>query len=42
MSAGSRVNAVDGHDDFDVAACIESVELVQEFQHRPLDFTFVS
>ena len=34
------VDAVGGHDDLHFATCVESVdsELVQEFQHRPLDF----
>lgn len=33
-----RVDAVGGHDNFDVPAGIESVELVEEFKHRSLDF----
>mmetsp|Transcript_10690 Transcript_10690/g.27212 ORF Transcript_10690/g.27212 Transcript_10690/m.27212 type:complete len:286 (-) Transcript_10690:281-1138(-) len=29
---------VGGHDDLDVAALVEAVELVEEFEHGPLDF----
>jgi len=32
------VGAVGGHEDFDVAAGVESVELGDNLEHRPLDF----
>ena len=41
----SRVEGLDpvrGHDNFDVSPSIESVELVEELQHSPLDFTFTT
>ena len=41
----SRVEGLDSirsHDDFDIASRVETIQLIQKFQHRPLDFTFTS
>lgn len=36
------INFVGGHDDFDVSAIIETVQLVEEFQHCALNFLLAS
>ena len=41
----SRVEGLDSirsHDNFDVSSRVETIQLIQKFQHRPLDFTFTS
>lgn len=36
------LNAIRRHDDFDIAARIKTVELIEQLQHRSLDFTFAA
>jgi len=33
---------VRGHDNFDVSACIKTVELIEQLQHCSLDFAFTA
>ena len=37
-----RLDLVGGHDDLHVAATIETIKLVEELQHRALNFTFTA
>jgi hypothetical protein len=42
QSGVEGLDPVRGHDNFDVSPCIKSVELVEELQHSPLNFTFTT
>lgn len=35
-------DAVCGHDDFNISARVEPVQLIEELQHRPLDLTLAA
>jgi hypothetical protein len=37
-----RLDSVGGHDHFDIPTGIEPVQLIKEFQHRPLDLTLTT
>ena len=37
-----RLDAVRGHDDFDVTSSVEPVQLVEKFQHCTLDFALAA
>merc|ERR1740123_2322525 len=42
MRAGEGVGPVCGHGDLDVASGIETIQLIDQLQHGPLDFVITS
>jgi hypothetical protein len=42
QSRVQRLDLICGHDNLNVSPCVESVELVEEFQHGSLNFTFTA
>ena len=40
QSGVKGLDSIRSHDNFDISPCVKPVELVEEFQHGPLDFAF--